>query len=328
MSFVACPIISMSIQIVFYGISVSQVGVLCALILIYGNVFAEQNRELALVKVKNMEKEREIFLAKRERQRLETELTLASEIQTHMIPRVFPAFPGHKEFQLYASMTTAKEVGGDFYDFFQVDDEHIALVIADVSGKGIPAALYMMVAKTMIKNACKQNASPKDVLTLVNQQLCEGVDGVAMFVTVWLGIVEVKTGKVVAANGGHEYPSICRKGGQFELLKDRHGLVLGGMEGIRYKEYEFQLNPGDTLFVYTDGVTEANNLEEELFGTDRMLEALNQQPHAEPKELLSNMLTTIRDFAGEEPQFDDITMLAFRMSDPEEEIGGVSDDRA
>ncbi|MCQ2501682.1 MAG: serine/threonine-protein phosphatase [Lachnospiraceae bacterium] len=313
LTFIVAPFATIVIQMLFYGISVTYIGLLISLIAIYGNVFTEQNRELIEKRVENLQKERVIMLAREEQQRMETELSLAAQIQTHMIPTIFPPFPDRKEFSLYASMTPAREVGGDFFDFFFVDKDHLALVIADVSGKGIPAALYMMVSKTMLKNAAMQGMSPKQILETVNQQLCEGVEEVQMFVTVWIGIIDLSTGKMTAANAGHEYPAICRKNGSFELFKDKHGLVLGAMEGMRYREYEMVFQEGDTLFVYTDGVAEANDPDNHLFGVDNMLKALNKEAGAEVEGLLKNVRDDIEDFAFGAEQFDDITMLAFRL---------------
>ncbi|MCD8362245.1 MAG: serine/threonine-protein phosphatase, partial [Lachnospiraceae bacterium] len=221
---------------------------------------------------------------------------------------IFPPFPNRKEFDLYASMNPAKEVGGDFYDFFLVDEDHLALVIADVSGKGVPAAMFMVIAKTLIKNAAQAGLSAKEVLEKVNNQLCESNES-GMFVTVWLGILTISDGRLVCANAGHEFPAIRRAGGSFELFRDRHGLVLAGMEDSRYREYELTLLPGDTIFVYTDGVAEATSREEELFGTDRMLAALNRKENAICADLLSQVQEEIDRFVGEAPQFDDITML-------------------
>ena len=183
-----------------------------------------------------------------EKERIGAELNVATQIQADMLPRIFPAFPERPEFDIYASMTPAKEVGGDFYDFFLVDDDHLAMVIADVSGKGVPAALFMVIAKTLLKNAAQTGLSPKAVLEKVNNQLCANNEA-EMFVTVWLGIYEISTGKLTAANAGHEYPAIRRSGGRFELVKDRHGFVLAGMENARYREYELEIGLGDTLFV-------------------------------------------------------------------------------
>ena len=249
------------------------------------------------------------------RQRIETDLNVATQIQADMLPGIFPAFPERQEFDLYAGMIPAREVGGDFYDFFLVDNDHLALVIADVSGKGVPAALFMVIAKTLLKKAAQTGLSPKVVLEKVNTQLCEN-NQAEMFVTAWLGIYEVSTGKLTAANAGHEYPALRRGDGPFALVRDRHGFVLAGMEGSRYREYTLTLEPGDVLFLYTDGVTEATDRDNTLYGTDRMLEALNRSPGAGPRQLLETVKESIDRFVGEAPQFDDITMLAFQRKDP------------
>ncbi len=247
-----------------------------------------------------------------EKERIGVELGVATQIQAGMLPCIFPAFPARREFDIYATMTPAKEVGGDFYDFFLVDDDHLALVIADVSGKGVPAALFMMISKTLIKSAAQNRLSPHAVLEQVNNQLCENNDA-EMFVTVWLGILEISTGKMLCANAGHEYPAIKRGDGAFELLRDRHGFVLAAMENTRFHEYEVDLEPGDAIFVYTDGVAEATNANNELFGTDRMLEALNAKPHSDCEDLLRNVHKGINTFVSGAPQFDDITMLSLKL---------------
>lgn len=246
-----------------------------------------------------------------EKERIGAELSVATHIQASMLPCVFPAFPSRSEFDIYATMTPAKEVGGDFYDFFLVDSDHLALVIADVSGKGVPAALFMAISKILIKNYSQTGISPKTVLESANNRLCENNEA-EMFVTVWLGIMEISTGRLVCANAGHEYPVIKRSGGEYELIRDKHGFVLAGMEGSRYQEYELKLNRGDILYVYTDGVCEATNSNEELFGTDRMLEALNACESDLPLQILPAVKSRIDAFVGDAPQFDDITMMVVR----------------
>ena len=248
-----------------------------------------------------------------EKERIGAELNVATQIQADMLPGIFPAFPDRTEFDIYASMSPAKEVGGDFYDFFLTDEDHLVMVIADVSGKGVPAALFMVIAKTLIKNQALAGNSPKEILETVNNQLCENNEA-EMFVTVWLGIMEISTGRMIAANAGHEYPSVRKADGKFTLLKDKHGLVLAGMENLRYREYEFEIEPGGCLYVYTDGVAEATDNDNVLFGTDRMLDALNQDVAASPKQLLENVQEAINLFVGDAPQFDDITMLAVKRN--------------
>ena len=246
-----------------------------------------------------------------EKERIGAELNVATQIQADMLPRIFPAFPERTEFDLYASMSPAKEVGGDFYDFFLIDDDHIGLVMADVSGKGVPAALFMVIAKTLIKNRAQMGGSPAEVLAYANDQLGEGNEA-ELFVTVWFAIIQISTGKGFAANAGHEHPAIRRKDGRFELVKYRHSPAVATIPGIKFKEHEFRLNPGDSLYVYTDGVTEATRADDVLFGVDRMLEALNKNPDADPKTMLDNVRSDIDLFVGEAPQFDDITMLGFK----------------
>ena len=247
-----------------------------------------------------------------EKERIGAELDVARHIQASMLPCIFPAFPERHEFDVYASMTPAKEVGGDFYDFFLVDDDHLAVVMADVSGKGVPAALFMMISKTLIKSAAQSGLSPKAVLEKVNNQLCENNEA-EMFVTLWLGILEISTGKMKCANAGHEYPAIMHRGGDFELLKDRHGFVLAGMEGARYREYEIEMKEGDRLFVYTDGVPEATDASNTLYGTDRMLDALNRAKDGSCRRLLESLHGDVDAFVGEADQFDDITMLCLEI---------------
>ena len=254
-----------------------------------------------------------------EKERIGAELNVATQIQADMLPRIFPAFPERKEFDIYASMTPAKEVGGDFYDFFLIDDDHLGLVIADVSGKGVPAALFMVIAKTLIKNHAQMGEySPAKVLMRTNEQLCEGNEA-ELFVTVWLAIIEISTGKGMAANAGHEHPTLRRADGKYELVVYRHSPAVATIEGIRFREHEFQLHPGDSLFVYTDGVAEATDAHNEMYGTKRMLDVLNQNPDAEPAEVLAAVKKSVDDFVGGAPQFDDITMLCLHYIGPEGE---------
>ena len=251
---------------------------------------------------------RHILAMTAEKERVGTELALATRIQADMLPNKFPAFPDRQEFHVFASMTPAKEVGGDFYDFFFVDDDRLALVIADVSGKGIPAAMFMMMAKNMIQNQAMAGHSPQEVLGTVNQLICEN-NKEEMFVTVWFGILDLGSGILTAANAGHEYPIIKTPDGPFEVFKDKHGFVLGTMEGMRYKEYELHLEPGAKLFVYTDGLSEAQNSEEELFGRNRIVQALNSAMDEPPEGLLRAVDEAAAEFVGDAEQFDDLTML-------------------
>ncbi len=243
-----------------------------------------------------------------EKERIATELALATRIQANYLPKVFPPFPDRNEFDLFASMTPAKEVGGDLYDFFLIDEDHLCLVIGDVSGKGVPASLFMMVAATLIHHVAMREISPAKILTEVNAEICTR-NPEEMFVTVWLGVLEISTGMLTAASAGHEYPAIKRPDGSFELLKDRHGFVLGGMEGARYREYTLQLESGSKIFVYTDGVPEATDAAKEMFGTERMITALNMAQDSGTQDILRIVREQVDAFVGEAEQFDDLTML-------------------
>ena len=248
-----------------------------------------------------------------EKERIGAELSVAKTIQASMLPCIFPPFPGRHEFDIYATMTPAKEVGGDFYDFFLIDGDHLAMTIADVSGKGVPAALFMVITKVLLKNSAQSGKAPHEVLEEVNQQLCAN-NPVDMFVTVWLGILEISTGRLTCANAGHEYPVLRRAGGGYELIRDKHGFILAGMESSRYRDYTLELRPGDELFVYTDGVPEATNAENELFGTERMVAALNRHADERVEALLPALQAELDTFVAGAPQFDDITMLAMRYN--------------
>lgn len=243
--------------------------------------------------------------------RVDEELALARSIQLSSLPSVFPPFPEHSEFELYAQARPAKEVGGDFYDFFLLGDEHLALVIADVSGKGIPAALFMMTSKTLIKNLAESGLPVEEVLRRANEQLCRNNED-DMFVTCWLGIVNLRTGLLRFANAGHNPPAI-REGSdaRFRLLKTRPGFVLGGLDGISYRKNEMQLLPGSQLYLYTDGVPEAENESKELYGDQRLLECLDAHVEEDPMTLCQSVADSVDAYTGSEPQFDDMTMIAF-----------------
>ena len=254
----------------------------------------------------------------KEKERIGAELNVATQIQADMLPRIFPPFPDRSEFDIYATMQPAKEVGGDFYDFFMLDEDHLGLVMADVSGKGVPAALFMVIAKTLIKNRAQMGGSPAEVLAYVNEQLCDGNDA-ELFVTVWFAILELSTGKGIAANAGHEHPVLRRSGGDYELVVYRHSPAVATLPGIRFREHEFELHPGDRVFVYTDGVPEAINEKEEDYGPDRMLAALNSCPPDTPMdETLRLVREDLDRFAGQMPQFDDVTMMAIDYRGPSE----------
>lgn len=253
-----------------------------------------------------------------DKERIATELNVATQIQASMLPCIFPAFPGRDEFDIYASMMPAKEVGGDFYDFFLVDQDHLAVVMADVSGKGVPAALFMVIAKTLIKNQAQQGHSPAEVFTAVNNQLCENNEA-GLFVTSWMGILDINTGEFTYVNAGHNPPLLMRSGGDFEYLRSRPGFVLAGMEGIRYRQATMKLGEGDVLYLYTDGVTEATNGDNEQYGEERLLSIVNQHKEDTPQELLPTIKADIDRFVGDAPQFDDITMLGLKIKIVKEE---------
>ena len=250
-----------------------------------------------------------------ERAQLDNELEMAAQIQVSMLPSAFPAFPERGEFDVFAHMDPARNIGGDFFDFFLIDDDHLGLVIADVSGKGIPAALFMMVSKILIKNSALAGMSPARTLETVNRQICENNEE-EMFVTVWMGVLEISSGKLTAANAGHEYPVLKTPGGKFSLIKDKHGLVVGGMDGAVYRDYELILYPGAKLFVYTDGVPEATNAGGQFFGIDRMLDVLNRSRDGSPYEILRDVHRAVDTFVGDAEQFDDLTMLCLEYKGP------------
>lgn len=253
-----------------------------------------------------------------EKERIGAELSIATQIQANMLPCIFPAFPERNEFDIYATMNPAKEVGGDFYDFFMVDDRHLAVVMADVSGKGVPAALFMVIGKTLIKDHTASGRDLGEVFTEVNELLCES-NSEGLFITAFEGVLDLVSGAFCYVNAGHEIPYICKKDGRFEPYKIRAGFVLAGMEGMKYKCGELKLEPGDKIFQYTDGVTEATNANNELYGMDRLTEILGENSALAPTELLPVIKKDIDRFVGEAPQFDDITMLCLEYKERMEE---------
>jgi len=247
-----------------------------------------------------------------EKERIGAELSIATQIQADMLPSIFPPFPEREEFDIFAIMQPAKEVGGDFYDFFLIDDNHLGIVMADVSGKSIPAALFMVIAKTLINNRARNKENPQDVFINVNNQLREGNE-TAMFVTAWFGVLEISSGKMTYVNAGHNPPLLKRAGSSFEYLKTKRGFMLAGMENYLYTQQELHFGKGDMLYLYTDGVTEANNAAEELYGEERLKNTLNDLSGLPPAELLPRVKADIDLFACGAPQFDDITMLAISI---------------
>ena len=239
--------------------------------------------------------------------RIDKELEYAKQIQLSALPT---NFPDGDDYSIYAQMIAAKEVGGDFYDFYKLNDTTVAFLAADVSGKGIPAAMFMMTAKTIIKDLAERGLAVNEIFTLANEKLCENNEA-DMFVTAWMGILDLPTGNMTFANAGHNPPLLKRADGSFEYLKTRAGFVLAGMEGMRYRAGEMTLYPGDRLFLYTDGVPEATNTETQLYGEDRLLDFMNRNCKVDSTELLPALKADIDAFVGEAPQFDDITMLMF-----------------
>lgn len=244
-------------------------------------------------------------------ERIETELNLATEIQTSMLPCIFPAFPEHTNLDLYAFNIPAKEVGGDFYDYFKIDDDHVALVMADVSGKGVGAALFMTISKIVIKTALMSEMSPAAALTKANAQICENNEA-GLFVTVWAGIYQISTGKMVFTNAGHN-PPIVRINGETKYLSDRHGLVLAGFDDFKYKESEITFASGDEIFLYTDGVTEATDPYDELYGDDRLLDYMKSIYELGLEDQIRSVKKDIDDFVKGADQFDDITMMGMKI---------------
>jgi serine phosphatase RsbU (regulator of sigma subunit) len=299
--YMIAPLVAIGVQSFFFELQLISLATVGGAVYMFSVITRNQNEKYAKQQL--------------ESSRLETELNTASNIQAHMLPNIYPAFPERPEFDIYATMNPAKEVGGDFYDFFLIDDDHLGIVMADVSGKGVPAALFMMASKIIIANNAKIGKEAAQVLTDANNAICQN-NPEEMFVTVWLGILELSTGRLTAANAGHEYPSVMHAGGRFELYKDKHGFVIGGMEGVRYKQYEILLEPGSKLFLYTDGVPEATAADQQMFGTDRMIEALNSNNTAAPKDILATVRTAVDGFVGEAEQFDDLTMLCLEYRGP------------
>lgn len=248
-----------------------------------------------------------------EKERINTELNLANKIQESMLPNSFPPFPERKEFDIYALMHPAKEVGGDFYDFFMIDDDHLCMMIADVSGKGIPAALFMMAAKIIVGNNARMELSPSEILENANKMICDN-NQQDMFVTVWVGVLEISTGKLITSNAGHEYPVFCDAGGDFILIKDPHGFVVGGMPDLKYKDFEIDMKPGSKLFIYTDGVPEASNKNMEMFGIDNMIKSLNDRKNDSPMDIIMGLRADMAVYTADGEQFDDLTMLCIEYN--------------
>ena len=262
-----------------------------------------------------------------EKERVSTELSVAKRIQENAVPHTFPAFPERKDFDIYAYMKPAKEVGGDFYNYFLIDDDHLALVMADVSGKGIPAALFMMVANILINDRTRLGGTPAEIIEYVNNTVCSNNEA-GMFVTVWLGILELSTGKITACNAGHDDPAVYRKGGTFELVKTVHDIAVGAMGGLPYSDYEIQLNKGDKLFLYTDGVPEATDRDMKMLSLGTMVDTLNRHKEETPQQILEGINNGINEFVADAPQFDDITMLCLELKEDEGKNSGMPEEEA
>lgn len=245
--------------------------------------------------------------------RIETELNLATKIQTSMLPCIFPAFPEHEDIELHAEYHPAKEVGGDFYDYFVIDNTHVGVVIADVSGKGVGAALFMTISKTVLKNQLQLGLSPEKALMNANAQLCENNDA-GLFVTCWAGVYDTESRILTFVNAGHNPPVLMRKGKKPSFIPQRSGFVLAGLENFKYKEEQFELQAGDELFFYTDGVTEATDINSELYGNDRLLDCLETVMDGSVSDHLKLLKNDIDTFVGEAEQFDDITIMAMKIN--------------
>ena len=296
--YIIAPLVAIGIQAMTSGVQFIILATVAAAVFMYSTIIRAQTERYEA--------------QQKEANRLDTELSMATRIQADTLPNIFPAFPERDEFNIFASMKPAKEVGGDFYDFFLIDSDHLGLVMADVSGKGVPAALFMMISKILVQNYASMGLEPKEVLEKVNHQICKN-NREDMFVTVWFGSLDLRTGKLVAGNAGHEYPVLKKPDGHFELIKDKHGMVIGGMDGMKYSQYELQMDPGAKLFIYTDGVAEATNAENELFGTERMVHALNLADDESPEKILEMVDAAVDSFVGDAPQFDDLTMLCIEF---------------
>lgn len=247
------------------------------------------------------------------KKRIERELELAKHIQNTAVPFIFPPFPKRKDFEIFAHMNTAKEVGGDFYDFYFADDNHFCFLIADVSGKGIPAAMFMMASKTLIKGLAEKGVDADKVFAETNKKLCDNNDA-GMFLTAWMGVVDLNTGHLTYVNAGHNPPLLYRKNRGFEYIKDKPSFILAGLETTKYRKYEFDLNPGDGIYLYTDGVTEANDKDGHLYGEDRLYKVINGLQNFDTKEICTGIEEDVANFAKGAEQSDDITMLCFKMN--------------
>lgn len=245
-----------------------------------------------------------------EKERIVTELSIASKIQKDILPNLFPPFPDRlNEFDIYAISVPAKNVGGDFYDYFLIDDDHLAIVIGDVSGKGVPAALLMTIAMTLVKEQSDFGLTPSEIFNNINKRLCENNENELMFITSWFGILELSSGKLVYVNAGHDPPFISHNYSDYNTLTTEPQLVLGIMDNMDYIQYETKINKGDRLYLYTDGIIEGVNQNNELFSKDRLLTILNNNKKTNIKELIFKIKKDLNDFTHNMEQFDDETMV-------------------
>ena len=252
----------------------------------------------------------------KENARIGADLDTARKIQMEALPVGHPAFPDHPDINLNAFIKTAKEVGGDFYDYFSPDEDHVCFLIADVSGKGIPAALFMMTVKTMIKDYAMTMTDTSEIFTAVNRHICEGNES-GMFATAWIGMIDTRTMTLTYTNAGHNYPLISHDGRDYDIMKKKHGLFLAGMEDTVYRCDEVSLRPGDRLFLYTDGITEAHNVSGELYGVERLKDSLARLGSDLVPEDMEKIISDVDDFAGDEPQFDDMTIVMIEIKEKE-----------
>ena len=242
-----------------------------------------------------------------DKEKISAELNIASQIQINSVPNTFPAFPDRFDFDLYAYMRPAKEVGGDFYNFALIDETHLAMIMADVSGKGVPASLFMMVSNILLTEALRRGSTPKEALRYINNRICER-NLLNMFVTIWVGVLNLETGEVIASNAGHDDPLVLSNGG-YDFKKSSHGVAVGVMKDMDYVNYEFKMNSGDKIFLYTDGVPEATDIKNNMYGLKKLSDILNSNTRKTCKETIEAVLDSVERFVGEAPQFDDITML-------------------
>lgn len=286
-SFVAFPLTVLIVSLLKFNTSFLEPAMFFSIVIIYHLLISVRAKKMALT---------------------QTELKMAADIQESALPHVFPPFPEHSEFDLYAVMNPAREVGGDYYDFIMVDEDHLAVLIADVSDKGTPAALFMMSTKNLINYRTRQGGTPAEILTDVNAHVSRNNES-SMFVTVWMGILNLKTGVLTCTNAGHENPAVCGTDGVFRIFRDKHGMVVGAMHGLKYRDYELKMDPGSKIFVYTDGVPDASNHAGDRYGVNRLEAALNRTADASPEEILSFIQKDIDNFVNGAKQFDDLTML-------------------